>query len=148
MNSNYTTTNRDSLVQMFLDATAGEQYGDGRLVTRQAGESTVELIAYGWNKIAEYDESTDTVTVFGGHEGNISPTVTEYVHLVHEMASTRRSRTVNVLSDVSPNVARPPAESAQFIENYRSFDGAPSSVEEWATRTVESAVSGAVEKLI
>jgi len=134
------TTTRDSLVQMFLDATEGEVYGDGRLVTQSSGENSVELVAYGWNKIAEYNEETDTVTVFAGHAGNVSKTVTRYVNLVHEMAGKRQSRTVNVLVDAAPNVARPPAQSAQFIDNYRSFHGKPSSVEEWATTTVNRAL--------
>ena len=136
MYANYTNTNRDSLIQMFLDASADEVYGDGRLVTQQSGENTVELIAYGWNKIAEYDEATDTVTVFAGHAGNISKTVTRYVNLVHEMAGKRETRTVNVLADAAPNVGRPPAEAAQFIGNYRSFEGKPSSLDEWATEKV------------
>lgn len=140
MEATTTTTNRDSIVQMFLDATSGESYAKGRLVTREAGENRVELIAYGWNKIAEYDESTDTVTLFAGHAGNVSKTVTRYVNLVHEIAGKRQSRTVNVLADAAPNVGRPPAESAQFIANYRSFSGEPSSVEEWATAVVERAL--------
>ena len=141
MNANYTTQQtRDSLIQMFLDASAGEVYGDGRLVTREAGENTVELVAYGWNKVAEYDESTDTVTLFAGHAGNVSKTLTRYVNLVHEMAGKRESRTVNVLADSAPNVSRPPAEAAQFIANYRSFSGTPSSVEQWATATVNRAL--------
>ena len=136
MYANYTNTNRDSLIQMFLDASADEVYDNGRLVTQQSGESTVELIAYGWNKIAEYDEATDTVTVFACHAGNISKTVTRYVNLVHEMAGKRETRTVNVLADAAPNVGRPPAEAAQFIGNYRSFEGKPSSLDEWATEKV------------
>jgi hypothetical protein len=133
---------------MFLDATAGETYNEGRLATRQSGENTVELIAYGWNKIAEYNEATDTVTVFAGHSENVSKTVTRYVNLVHEIAGKRQSRTVNVLADAAPNVGRPPAQSAQFIDNYKSFSGSDSSVESWASRTVDNAVSGAVKKLI
>lgn len=140
MNATYTTTNRDSLIQMFLDGTSGEVYGDGRLVTQDEGEGVTSLIAYGWNKVAEYDESTDTVTVFAGHAGNISKTVTRYVNLVHEMGGKRQTRTVNVLADSAPNVGRPPAEAAQFIGNYRSFHGEPSSVEEWATATVNRAL--------
>jgi len=142
-----TSTTRDSFVQMFLDATARETYNEGRLATRQSGENTVELIAYGWNKIAEYNEATDTVTVFAGHSENVSKTVTRYVNLVHEMAGKRQSRTVNVLADAAPNVGRPPAQSAQFIDNYKSFSGSDSSVESWATRTVERGVTAAIEQL-
>lgn len=148
MNATTTTQNRDSLIQMFLDATDGEVYADGRLVTRSSGESTTELVAYGWNKIAEYDERTDTVTVFAGHAGNVSKTVTEYVNKVREIAGLRETRRVNALVDAAPNVARPPAESVQFIDNYRSFSGNPSSVEEWATRTVERSVTQAIGALL
>lgn len=149
MTANITTTeNRDSIIQMFLDATEGEVYADGRLVTRSSGEGTTELVAYGWNKIAEYDERTDTVTVFAGHAGNVSKTVTEYVHKVREMAGLRKTRRVNALVDVAPNVARPPAESVQFIDNYRAFGENPSSVEKWATRTVENSVTNAVSALL
>lgn len=136
-----TVRNRDSTIQMFVDGTAGEVYAEGRLVTRSSGEHTTELIAYGWNKIAEYDERSDTVTVYGGHAENISPTVTRYINLVKEIAGKRRSRRVSLLADSAPNVARPPAESVQFIENYRSFDNNPSSVEEWATERVEASVN-------
>ena len=137
MEGNSTTElNRDSLIQMFLDGTSGEVYGDGRLITQDEGEGVTSLIAYGWNKVAEYDEQTDTVTVFAGHAGNISKTVTRYVNLVHEMGGKRETRPVNVLADAAPNVGRPPAEAAQFIGNYRSFEGKPSSLDEWATEKV------------
>jgi hypothetical protein len=134
--SETTTQTRDTLIQMFLDATSGEVYAQGRLKTQQSGENTVELIAYNWNKIAEYNEATDTVTIFGGHSGNVSQTVTRYVNLVQEMAGKSENHSVNLLADVAPNVARPPAQSVQFIDNYRSFSGSPSSVEQWATTVV------------
>lgn len=134
-----TVRNRDSLIQMFLDGTSGEVYADGRLVTRET-EPGVELIAYGWNKIAEYNAETDSVTIFAGHAGNISKTVTGYVNLVHEIAGKRETRSVNLLADAAPNVGRPPAEAAQFIGNYRSFSRSPSSVEEWATHKIETAL--------
>jgi hypothetical protein len=148
MNANTTTENRETLIQMFLDGSSNEVYADGRLITRESGESTVELIAYGWNKIAEYNESTDTVTLFAGHAGNVSKAVTEYVNLVDSISAERESRTLNKILEAAPNVARPPAESAQFIDNYRSFDGNPSSVEEWATDTVERSISDAISSLI
>lgn len=146
MNVNNTTIARDSLIQMFLDATAGETYNQGRLATRQSGENTVELIAYGWNKIAEYNEETDSVTIFAGHSGNISQTVTRYVNLVREIAGKRQTHTVNVLIDAAPNVARPP-ESVQFIDNYVSFSGSKSPVEQWAQASVDDSVSEKVASL-
>lgn len=148
MNATTTTKKRDSLIQMFLDATSGEVYAEGRLVTRDEGEGVTSLIAYGWNKIAEYDERSDTVTIFAGHAGNVSKTVTEYVNKTREIAGLRESRRVNTLVDAAPNVARPPAESVQFIDNYRAFSGSPSSVEEWATATVERSVSNAIGALL
>jgi hypothetical protein len=58
-----TTMNRANLIEMFLDGTAGEVYAQGRLVTQDEGEGVVSLIAYGWNKIAEYDETEQSVTI-------------------------------------------------------------------------------------
>jgi hypothetical protein len=62
------------------------------------------------------------------------------VNLVRELAALRENRRRNVLADAAPNVARPPAESVQFINNYRSFDANPSSVEQWATEKVNTAI--------
>lgn len=138
-----TVRNRDSLIQMFLDGTSGEVYNEGRLVTRET-ENGVELIAYGWNKIAEYNTESDTVTIFAGHAGNISRTVTRYVNLVNEIAGKRETRSVNLLADAAPNTGRPPAEAARFISNYKSFSGSDSSVEAWARRQVDSAVRSLV----
>jgi hypothetical protein len=147
MNEAYTTS-RESLIQMFLDAAPNESYNEGRLVTRQSGESTVELIAYGWNKLAEYNETTDTVTLFGGHVENISETVDDYAKAVFDTAQNRESRTINVVVDAAPNVAEPPAESVRFINNYKSFSGSDSPVESWASETVDRAVNRAAEKLL
>lgn len=139
MTVNTTTRQRDSLIQMFLDGTADEVYADGRLVTRET-ENGVELIAYGWNKIAEYNPQTDTVTLFAGHAGNVSKTVTRYVNVVHEIAGKRESRTVNVIADAAPNVSRPPAEAAQFIDQYVGFGREMSAAEKKAVDTVNRAL--------
>lgn len=147
MNVAHTSTKRDSLLEMFLDQTAGEAYGNGRLVTRQEDEHTISLIAYGWNKLAEFDTEANTVTIFAGHSENISPTVTEYINDLSEMAKERESFSVNMLMDAAPNVSRPPAESIQFIENYKSFSGSDSSVESWATEKVNQAVISAAKNL-
>jgi hypothetical protein len=147
MNEAYTTS-RESLIQMFLDGSANESYNEGRLVTRQSGESTIALIAYGWNKIAEYNATTDTITLFGGHVGNISKTVDGYCKSVFDTAQNRESRTINVVVDAAPNVSEPPAESVRFINNYKSFSGSDSPVESWASETVDRAVSRATEKLL
>jgi len=144
-----TTQKRDSLIEMFLDSTEGEAYNFGRLFTRSAGENTTELIAYGWNKIAEYNSSTDNVTVYGGHVDNISETVDRYVKRTYESADEREGRTVNLIMDAAPNVGeRPPAESAQFINQYKSFSGSDSPVESWASEKVNKAVRSAVKNLM
>lgn len=145
---NTTTMYRDNLIQMFLDGTRNEVYADGRLITRESEENTVELIAYGWNKIAEYDENTDTVTLYTGHAGNVGQTVTTYVEKVKEIAGKRKNRTLSPAIGAAPNVAEPPAESVRFIDNYRHFSDNPSSVEEWATEQVERAVSIAAARLL
>lgn len=149
MYANTYTNTRNDVIEMFLDGTANEVYYDGRIITRQSGESTVELIAYGQHKLAEYNEATDTVTLFAGHAGNISRTVTEYVNVIDSLATDRQSRTVNKILDAAPNVeGPPPAEAAQFIDNYKSFSGSDSSVEQWATEKVNNAVSSAVSSLL
>jgi len=142
--NNTTVRNRDSLIQMFLDATAGEIYGNGRLAVRDEGEGRVSLIAYGWNKIAEYDSRENHVTLFAGHSNNISQTVTRYVNLVHEMAAKRKTRTITVLADSAPNVARPPAGAAQYIGSYVEFEGSDTSLEQKARRDVDAALERAV----
>jgi pullulanase/glycogen debranching enzyme len=142
-----TTQTRAQMFEMFLDATDDEVWSEGRLATRDEGEGVTSLIAYGWNKIAEYDESTNEVTIFAGHIGQVSDTVSGYVNGLEEVAEDYESRTISRI-DEAPNVARPPAESVQFIDNYRSFSGEPSSIEEWATETVENAISTAVRNLI
>ncbi len=149
MSETFTNADRDSLIQMFLDATDGETYGDGRLITRSTGEHTTELIAYGWNKIAEYNESIDTVTVHAGHAGNVSQTVTRYVNLVREIGAKRRTTRVNTLADSAPNVSgNIPSDSTQFIGNYKDYEGSDSSLDEWARSTVDADVKAKAAALL
>jgi len=142
------TNSRDDVLEMFLDGTEDEVYGSGRLYTRQSDEGALELIAYGWNKIAEYDESTGDVRIFFGHYNNISDTVDGYLDDLSEMVDEREHRSVQELVTAAPNVARPPAEAAQFIDNYKSFSGSDSPVESWASEVVEKSVSSALRRLV
>jgi hypothetical protein len=142
------TNSRDDVLEMFLDGTEDEVYGSGRLYTRESGEGSVELIAYGWNKLAEYNESTGDVRIFFGHRGNISETVDGYLDDLSDMAEERDHRSVQELLTAAPNVGRPPAEAAQFIDNYKSFSGSDSNVESWASEVVERSVSSALRRLV
>lgn len=130
-----TTRKRDSLIQMFLDGTADEVYADGRLKTRQSGD-TIELIAYHREKIAEYHEASGQVTVFAGHHGNVSQTVTRYVSRVVNLAGERNGREV-ILTELAPNTRlQPAAEAAQFIGEYVGFGRPMSDAERKAVDTV------------
>lgn len=126
-----------SIVEMFLDRTAGESTSENRLSTRSEESGNVSLIAYGWLKVAEYDESRQAVTVFTGHKSLRSVTVSRYLNDVVRVAE-RRNRDV-ILSGESPTVSTPNT-GTRFIGNYVSFDGTRSSVE-------QAAVSEVVESL-
>jgi len=65
-----------------------------------------------------------------------------------EMVDEREHRSVQELVTAAPNVARPPAEAAQFIDNYKSFSGSDSNVESWASEVVERSVSSALRRLV
>lgn len=139
MNGYTTSHKRDDVIQMFLDATADEVYGYGRLKTRRSG-SVVELIAYHREKIAEYDESSGKVIVHSGHHGNASRTVDRYLSRVIKLAGERSNRDV-VLTELAPNTRlQPAAEAAQFIGEYVAFDRSHSPAEKKAVRTVNRAL--------
>jgi len=122
-----------NLLDMFLDRTTGEAYSEGRLVTRADENGSVALIAYGWLKVAEYNESREAVTVFTGHKSLRSRTVTGYLNDVVSRAESR-DRSV-ILSGESPTVDKPNS-GVRFIGNYVSFDGNRSSVEAEAVNEV------------
>jgi len=125
-----------NLLDMFLDRTTGEAYSDNRLTTRESENGNVALIAYGWLKVAEYNESREAVTVFTGHKSLRSRTVTGYLNDVVSRAESR-GRSV-ILSGESPTVDKP-NPGVRFIGNYVSMDGAHSGVEADAvTEVVES----------
>jgi len=126
-------TSRKAMLEMFVDNTAGENYGKNRLVSREAENGNVALIAYGWLKVAEYNESREAVTVFTGHKSLRSCVVTRWLNQVVSVAESR-DRLV-ILSGESPTVDTP-NEGARFIGNYVSMDGDHSAVEEEAVDTV------------
>lgn len=134
----YATT-KSTLLDMFLDRTPGETTKNNRLLTRENDAGNVELIAYGWLKLAEYNESREAVTVFTGHKALRSRTVSRHLNSVVSQANDR-NRDV-ILSGESPTVDTP-NEGVPFIGNYVSFDGAHSPVESQAVDTVIESLSG------
>lgn len=135
-----TTEKRDSLIEMFLDATVGEVYCQGRLKTRQSGDS-IELVAYHREIIAEYDPATGNVFVFAGHHGNSSKTVDRYISRVTKLAGQRSERNV-ILTEVAPVARRQPvARSARNISEYVGFDRKLSSAEKREIRDVNHALA-------
>lgn len=138
--SNTTTTRvRDSLINMFLDNTSGEVYANGRLKTVREGDS-LALISYHKEKLAEYDESAGTVTVFAGHHGNVSQTVNRYISRVVKLAGERTDRDV-VLTELAPNTRmQPVAASARNIGEYVDFGRPLSDAEKREVRDVNEAL--------
>lgn len=134
-----TGTNLRSMLEMFMDKTAGESFNENRLVTRETDAGNVALIGYGWLKVAEYNESRNAVTVFGGHRALRSNTVSAWLNEVVDVADDR-GRDV-ILSGESPTVDTP-NEGVEFINNYVSMDGNHSPVEQDAVDRVEESLVG------
>jgi len=130
--------NKRSMLEMFMDNTAGESYNQNRLVTRESDGGNVALIAYGWLKLAEYSESRNAVTVFTGHKSLRSQTLSRWLNEVVSVADDR-GRDV-ILSGESPTTDTP-NEGARFIGNYVSFTPNHSSVERDAIDTVEASLA-------
>lgn len=131
-----TTDHKTALLEMFTDRTAGESYAQGRLQTRESDSGTIELIAYGWLKIAEYNERRESVTVFTGHKANDSSILTRYINDVIDVANERRNV---ILSGESPYVGQP-NDGTQFIGEYVDFSTKLSSVERKAVKFVEDSI--------
>ena len=127
-----TTRDKEAMLEMFTDATGGESYADNRLVTQETDSGNVALVAYGWLKLAEYNERREAVTVFTGHKSLRSTVVTRYLNNVISVAQERREV---ILSGESPTVNRP-NEGAKYIGSYVDFSTKLSSVEEKAVDTV------------
>lgn len=124
---------------MFLDATVGEVYAEGRLKTVTAG-SSVALVAYHREKLAEYDEESCTVMVFAGHHGNVSETVNRYIARIIKLAGQRQDREV-ILTELAPNVRyQPVAQSARNIGEYIDFGRSLSDAEKREVRDVNEAL--------
>lgn len=128
---------KTEMLNKFLDRTAGETYSENRLITRETDTGNVALIAFGWLKVAEYDESREVVTVFTGHQSLRSVTVSGYLNEVVNRAE-ERGRDV-VLSGESPTVDTP-NDGTRFIGNYVSFGGSRSPVESDAVRSVKESL--------
>jgi hypothetical protein len=124
---------KSNLLDMFLDRTAGESYSQNRLVTRETESGNVALIAYGWLKIAEYNEERNAVTVFTGHQSLQSTAVSRYLNDVVSRAEDR-GRTV-ITSGESPQVDKP-NDGTKYIGGYVSMDGNRSEVEQNAVQEV------------
>lgn len=115
---NHTTTqNSETIIQMFLDETAGEVYSHGRLATVPT-ENGVQLVAYG-NEIIGEVEGKD-VTIFTGHHGTVSNTVTRYIKRLGSELSDTEGRNVTVARHESPTlgIGARASHSAQYISEY------------------------------
>lgn len=122
-----------TMLDMFLDRTAGESYSDNRLTTRTTDGGNVALVAYGWLKLAEYNESRNAVTIFTGHKSLRSVTVSRYLNDVARRAESR-DRDI-IMSGESPTVDTPNT-GVRFIGNYVSMSGTRSPVEREAVTEV------------
>lgn len=103
------------MFEMFADATVGESYHENRLITEETDAGTVSLTAYGWMKLAEYDETEGHVTVFFGHKNIESRTISRWLNSLLEVARSR-GRSVTI-SDESPTV-RKPNDAVEYIGGY------------------------------
>lgn len=124
---------KQSVIEMFVDRTAGESTQANRLITRETENGTIALIAYGWVKVAEYDEERGVVTIFVGHRALESDTVNGYLNDVKEVAQ-ERGRDYSI-SGESPEWGQPPS-IVEYIGNYINFRSPESSVERDARNDV------------
>jgi hypothetical protein len=132
-------TKKNSLFNMFVDRTAGESTLRNRLSTVETDSGNVALIGYGWLKLAEYDESRNIVTVFGGHRAIGSDTTNRHLNEVMDVAR-ERGRDV-VLSGESPTVDTPP-ECVKYIDHFiGDFSNDKSPVDRDAMDSVIEALS-------
>ncbi len=115
---NHTTTNsKETLIEMFLDGSAGEVYRNGRLATVER-ENDIALVAYGEHILATIDGYD--VTFYTGHYGEQSKTVTKYVSLVGSLLNDTEERTVRVHGTETPQmgIGSRVAKAGQYISNY------------------------------
>lgn len=134
-----TTTNRDDLIRMFVDGTAGEAYANGRLKTI-AEDGLVKIVSYHERTLAALNPETGNMFLFAGHEGGCSSTVSGYLSRIQDIAEERSSIAVR-MSELSPERRqRPVTDSAKFIGRYHSFSSDMSPVERWAKNQVNAAL--------
>lgn len=127
----YGNTKRN-VVEMFVDRTAGVSTLKNRLQTRMNDAGNVELVAYGWIVVAEYNESHGIVTVFTGHKSLNSHTVNTYLNDVIRVAKDR-GRDV-ITTGESPTI-NTPNKGTVYIGNYVDMSGDHSPVEQEAVDT-------------
>ena len=133
-----TTNDRRELIEMFADRTAGESYNRNRLVTRETPNGNVALIAYGWMKLAEYNEEREAITLFVGHaQASPSRTITKWVNDVKRVIGERRRI---IESGETPRVRGPNTEGYQYVNEYIRFSGGLSKVEQNAFNAVEKSL--------
>ena len=132
-----TTKRKAKMLEMFTDATAGEVYSSGRLETTETESENVALVAYGWLKLAEYNERREAVTVFTGHKSLGSHSISRYLNDVVRVAQERRDV---ILSGESPTVAKP-NEGTKYIGEYVNFRTDMSSVEKKAIRSAIASIN-------
>jgi hypothetical protein len=125
---------------MFLDATPNEVYADGRLKTEPT-ENGVQLIAYNQHILAEVNRAADEITLFTGHYGQQSQSVSRYVHFLGKLLNERENFAVTVIGERAPNVSNSwVPDSAQYIGAYISGYDNMSAVERQAYNTVNDAL--------
>lgn len=119
MSDTYTTCkNTRDLIRMFLDGTEGEVYNQGRLATVKTDENTLSLVAYG-NEIIATNQS-GTITIFTGHHGTVSKTVTNYIKRVGSVLNETETRTVKKAAHESPTmgIGARASDSAKYINSF------------------------------
>jgi hypothetical protein len=124
---------KSQAISSFLRGNDDVTYSQQRLTTQETDSGSVELIAYGWIKLAEYHPSNGTLTLFTGHTAIGSQTVSRYLNDVAEIAKENGKRVI--LSGESP-VEGQPNDGVKYIGDYVSMDGKRSPVERMAVNHV------------
>ena len=103
---------------MFLDATPNEAYNQGRLKTVET-ENGVQLVAYHEHVLAQVNDAGDSITLFTGHYGAHSETVTRYISELGSLLNERPNFDVTVLDGYAPTTGYGRvAEAGQYINEY------------------------------
>lgn len=135
-----TTMRRNDLIEMFLDGQSGEVYADGRLRTVET-ENGIALVAYHNEVLARVNEQTDDIELYTGHYGQVSQTVTRYIHELGKLLNRRDGFDVTALGGHAPTTGYGRAsEAAQFIDQYIGSFADMSGAEEKAFEKVQNAL--------